>query len=290
MLRLFTLVLCLFVTLGARAAELKFATWNLEWLTERPAGDPALPPDVHPRRAEDFALLRHYALQLNADVVAVQEVDGRSVAQRIFPPDRYSLHLTQDRRVQRSGIAVRRGLQYDVNPDVIAIQGDPNLRLRSGADITLHLPEGDLRILAVHLKTGCTKRRLARSRNLSCSELQGQVPPIAAWITARRQQGQAFLLMGDFNRWMDARDQVWRELNRAAPLARATEGRSSPCWGREAFIDHIIAGGAARQWMQRESLRVLMYRETDPEWKPRLSDHCPVSVRLRVPDAVPARR
>lgn len=283
MLRLFTLLLCLSASLGARAAELKFATWNLEWLTERPAGDPALPPDVHPRHAEDFDLLRHYALQLNADVVAVQEVDGRAAAQRVFPPDRYSLHLTQDRRLQRVGFAVRRGLHYDVNPDVIAIEGDPSLRLRSGADITLHLPEGDLRILAVHLKTGCAKQRLTRARNLSCAELQAQIPPLAAWITARRQEGAAFLLMGDFNRWMDSRDQVWRELTKAAPLARATEGRSSPCWGREAFIDHIIAGGAARQWTQSDTLRVMVYQETEPVWKQRLSDHCPVSIRLRVP-------
>jgi hypothetical protein len=30
-------------------------------------------------------------------------------------------------------------------------------------------------------------------------------------------------------------------------------------------------------------LRVLRYRETGAEWKERLSDHCPVSVRLAVP-------
>jgi len=202
----------------------------------------------------------------------------------VFPPDRYSLHLTQDRRVQRVGIAVRRGLHYAVNPDVTAIEVDPELRLRSGADITLHLPQGDLRILSVHLKTGCARRRLTRDRSSSCAELEEQVPAIAAWIRARRQRGEPFLLMGDFNRWMDARDQVWRELNEAAPLTRATQGHSSPCWGREAFIDHIVAGGSARQWMQPETLRVLVYREADPVWKQHLSDHCPVSVRLLVPD------
>jgi endonuclease/exonuclease/phosphatase family metal-dependent hydrolase len=90
--------------------------------------------------------------------------------------------------------------------------------------------------------------------------------------------------MGDFNRHMDGRDQFWSALQRAAPLIRATEGHSSPCWGSESFIDHIILGDAARDWLVPDSLRVLSYRETGEEWKQRLSDHCPVSVRLRLPD------
>ena len=36
-------------------------------------------------------------------------------------------------------------------------------------------------------------------------------------------------------------------------------------------------------WMRPDTLTVLRYKETDPEWKDRLSDHCPVSVRLAVP-------
>jgi endonuclease/exonuclease/phosphatase family metal-dependent hydrolase len=94
--------------------------------------------------------------------------------------------------------------------------------------------------------------------------------------------------MGDFNRWMDdyrgRSDALWSALQQAAPLTRATEGFASPCWGGEHFIDHIIAGGMAREWLEPNTLHVLVFRETGDDWKERLSDHCPVSVRFQVPD------
>ena len=207
----------------------------------------------------------------------------RAVAARIFPPSGYSIHMTQDSVVQRVGIVVRNGLAYDINPDVTALALDPRDRLRSGADITMHLAAGSLRILAVHLKTGCNNGRLTRSRGRSCRELRTQIAPLRAWIAARQQEGVPFIVLGDFNRHMDGKDQLWGALQHAAPLLRATEGRSSPCWGGESFIDHIMAGGDARSWMQPATLKVLTYRETGDAWKDRLSDHCPVSVMFDVP-------
>jgi hypothetical protein len=140
------------------AGELKLATWNLEWLTDRPAGSPDLPADVVPKRPGDIALLARYAAELNADVIAIQEVDGPAIAARVFPPDRYTIHMTDDRVVQRVGLVVRRGIDFTANPDVTDLDPSP-LRLRSGADITLHLAAGPLRILAIHLKRGAGNRR-----------------------------------------------------------------------------------------------------------------------------------
>ena len=280
----YSLVLLLLLPSFTVAAELKLATWNLDWLTTRQDGDRELPAGTYTRKPEDIDLLRGSAAQLNADVIAIQEVDGAAVAARIFTPDKYSIHMSRDHVVQRVGLVVRRGFHYSVNPDVVSLRVDPDHRLRSGVDITLDLKPNPLRIVAVHLKTGCLDQPLERSKRRDCDELQQQVEPLVDWITARRAEGIAFAIIGDFNRHMNARDQFWSALSRAAPLIRADDSHSSPCWGGEEFIDHIVLGNAARDWLQSDSLRVLIYRETGEEWKNRLSDHCPVSVRLRVPD------
>ena len=279
------LLLLLLLAWPAGAAELKLATWNLEWLTLKAQGDPALPENVVPKRAEDHELLRRYAAMLDADVVAFQEVDGAEAAARVFPPDRYVLVLTDDQVVQRVGFAIRRGLVFERNPDLVALDIYPRAvrRLRSGADITLVWPGGRLRLLNVHLKTGCHEMRLTNpSRN--CETLRLQAAALQGWLAQRRDEGVPFVLMGDLNRRMSPTDDLLAALNAVTPLHRATEGRASPCWGGGAFIDHMLAGGAARAWLRAETLRVLVYRETDRAAQATLSDHCPVAVRMSLPD------
>jgi endonuclease/exonuclease/phosphatase family metal-dependent hydrolase len=290
LLLLVLIFLPLFRCPGTLAEELKIATWNLEWLTTRPAGDPGLPADITPKKPEDIARLRKYADVLAADLVAFQGVDGPEVAAQVFTPDRYAIHTTGDPVVQRVGLAVRRGLHFIANPDLAGLDLYPNARhrLRSGADITLELPRGQLRVLAVHLKTGCRQEALTEP-SYPCETLRGQLAPLRAWISQRQAEGTPFVLLGDFNRWMDVlggggNDPFFAAMTEVAPLARATAGRSSPCWGGGRFIDHIVAGGPARTWMQPDTLRVLVYRETGTEWRKILSDHCPVSVRFHVPE------
>ncbi len=276
------LILFLLTATAAHAGELKFATWNLNWLTFRDAG---LPENVKLREAEDWETLRGYAIALDADIVAIQEVDGPDAAARVFPPDRYVLHMTGDRVIQRVGFAVRRGIAFDINPDVRAIALEPGSRLRSGADITLRLPSGPLRVLTVHLKSGCQRASVTtRAPQRVCLTLISQFDVVDQWIAERRDEGVPFVLLGDFNRAMEKREKLIAKAQAVAPMIRVTEGLSSPCWNlRDSFIDHILVGGPARAWIVPNSVRVMTYRETDPVFKERLSDHCPVSVRLAGP-------
>lgn len=287
MLRRLLILLLLLLPWPAAARVLKVATWNLEWLTLRPAGDPGLPPDVKPRTPEDFARLSIYAKILDADVIALEEVDGPAAAARVFPPNLYAFHFTQDHVVQRVGFAIRHGIAFTANLDLRGLDPyppDAPEQLRSGADITLHLGTTNLRLLAVHLKTGCWDVPLHERRH-ACAVLREQLPVIEKWITARMRHGTPFLVLGDFNRVLHPRGRFLTGLDHITPLAVATAGYRNPCWGGHfsTFIDQILAGGAARQWLDPASFRVLVYRETAPIWRERLSDHCPLRVELNLP-------
>ncbi len=267
----------------ASAETLKFSTWNLNWLTIRSHAEAHLPTDVHARAPEDFERLAGYAAKLNADVVAFQEVDGPDSASRIFDPARYTILTIDEPVTQRVGLAIRRDIAASRNPDYTPLDVEPAARfpLRDGLDATLTLPGNrKLRILVVHLKTGCQTDRLATSHRVQCALFARQIAPLAAWVAARAREGVAFLLMGDFNRVLDEPEELGAALAEAAPLTRVTAGRADPCWDGGPFIDHIFVGGPARGWVLPGSLRVQLFRETGDRWRAWLSDHCPVSVRL----------
>ena len=109
-----------------RDATLQLATWNLEWLMTPqthaalrlhcvPEGEPgapvrSIPCDVARQRSrgrEDFDKLAEYAARLDADVIAIQEVDGPEAAKLVFRD--HDFCFTARRAVQNTGFAIRRG-------------------------------------------------------------------------------------------------------------------------------------------------------------------------------------
>jgi endonuclease/exonuclease/phosphatase family metal-dependent hydrolase len=272
------LALLLLLAAPASAQELKLATWNIAWLTTKPAGHPALPRRLAIRTEADYARLRDYAARLDADVVALQEVDGRLAAARVFDATRYDFHFTNEADVQGVGFAIRKGLRWRANNDLVAL--GLRERLRRGADISLETAAGPLRLLSVHLKGGCIRDRLDSPRP-ECDDLERQADILAGWLRARAAEGGAFAIIGDFNRRLNAEEGFLSRLTQAAPVTAVTEGAGNPCWGyNSGFIDNIVLGGPARQWLAGGSLRVMVFRENDRRLQDRLSDHCPVSVRM----------
>lgn len=271
---------------AASAHPLKLSTWNMDWLTDRPAGDPDFPPDVGRRTSADFSDLARYAAHLNADIIGLQEVDSVTAAHRVFPAGRYRIILSEDAIPQRVGLAVRGGIQVTENPlyQALAVVS-PAIHhpLRSGLDLTLTDGDTVLRVLVVHLKTGCWDAA-PTDRGHSCPILRQQMAVLNDWVLQRRDEGVPFAILGDFNRRLTSADPFMRALDAASPLTLVTAGKASPCWGGEYFIDHILLGNKARGWLVPNSLRVMTYQGASSARRSSLSDHCPVSVTLSLPD------
>lgn len=301
--------------------RLGLSTWNLEWLmtpaTRQALGRQCVPrqPDSDTRalpctpgrkppperNAADLQALSDHAQRLlndaQIDLVALQEVDGPSAARQVFGRGWRVDCFTGRAHPQNVGFAIREGLPYRCHGDLTALDTDGSSR--AGADLTLWpgTPHA-VRVLAVHLKSGCFTGRLDRQFG-PCQKLREQVPVIEQWIDARVREGVAFAVMGDFNRHLDvdaryeAGDDEAAPLNmvrawsddqpRGAVLWRATEGQPyRPCHRGDThrrYIDDIfISASLARRFEHRRMDR-LAYPDADEGLQ--LSDHCPLSWVLK---------
>jgi endonuclease/exonuclease/phosphatase family metal-dependent hydrolase len=271
---------------GHAPSPLTIASWNLEFLAERDGAG------CEPRTSDDYRAMRRIAETLHADVVAFQEAESVAAAARVFDPARYTI-IMEARPGQQSGtcgghrpdqpfnrqavgFAIRKGLAFDRNPDVTALQaGNPNLR--SGVDITLR-PAGHtpLRLLAIHLKSGC----FSGWDGKACATLLQQVPVVEAWIDKAASGPTRFAVLGDWNRRLaQSGDAVWARIDDGpsgdAKLRLADAGVPPACDPRyKDFIDHIVLD-------RRAAAEMTGFIETPYATPRHYSDHCPVSVTLR---------
>lgn len=263
------------------AAPLRLAAWNIEHLAETDNSG------CKPRVEADYARLRAYVDELDADVIAFQEVESAAAAARVFDPGRYQIIIEERQgsgarlecrglpgqflNRQATGFAIRHGIAFERHADFIALQlGDANLR--SAVDITLR-PSGQepVRLLSVHLKSGCAAGESAEA----CAVLREQIQLLEGWIDARDAGGR-FAVLGDFNRRLSlAEDSLWADLNDGDPQPlRLASGLQGPqCDPRfRTFIDYIVTADLGSPWAFREWL-------FDGE---NLSDHCAVSVDIQI--------
>jgi endonuclease/exonuclease/phosphatase family metal-dependent hydrolase len=296
---------------GSANDELKIATWNLEWFMQ-PETLRALTPACLPREAprdgarraipcdvahelarshEDIAALRKYARALDADVIALQEVDGIDAARLVFPD--YDFCFSGRIAVQNNGFAIRRGLPFSCGADLTALSLADDVR--RGVELILFpATPRELRLLSVHLKSGCARDPMDATR-ANCVELRRQVPLLESWIDAQAAGHKAFAVLGDFNR--DLRNEpagvsFWGEIDdgdpQGADLVNTAEGQTfqncMPSQTFSGFIDYIVLGRDMARGVVPGSFGRETYRPRDAARR-KLSDHCPVFIRLKVADA-----
>lgn len=270
------------------AGAIRVATWNIEWLNDQ--------PDVGnvPRTPQDYDRLAFYVQCLDADIIALQEVDGPTAAQRIFDPAIYDFHFGQGGGAQQVGFAYRKSLrQQNIKAQPMPDYADLSLggSLRPGALLQLQWANRELLLMSIHLKARCADNQvpLFESTNRDCRRLAQQVPILEAWIDEIAQENRPFIILGDFNRRFEIPDAFWPEIDdgnpRNADLTRTTEGRQGTCWpGRRerTFIDHIVYDQLANQLVIANTIWQHRYLPEHQNYDNVLSDHCPLSVDLQL--------
>ena len=297
----------------ASGNTLRLATWNLEWLIAprefRELTASCLPRNASPGNREryipcnvadelqrseaDFRALRKVAADLDADVVALQEVDGPVAARKVFP--KHEFCFTKRPGVQNNGFAIRKGIPFRCAPDVesLSLGG----RVRSGAHLVLYPDDRrEIHLLSVHLKAGCPRRPLDDPRR-DCETLAKQVPLLEAWIDEQAAADRRFAILGDFNHDFSIRGPArtddgtlrnfWAEIDDGEPagarLVNVSSGeRFVNCSAGQnygSYIDHVVLGEKLAADRRPGSFIRTTYDEGDA-LKRKLSDHCPIGVEV----------
>ena len=302
---------------GRAGDSLRLATWNFEWLVApenfvalkrtcvpqgaSPGGRRrTLPCDAAARlerSTADFEAIARYARQLDADVVALQEVDGPSAARRVFPKG-YRFCFTGAEAVQNVGFAVRDGIPFRCGPDLVELSLDG--RVRRGAELRLYPgTSAEIHLLAVHLKSGCGKRTLDVPRE-ACAQLARQVPVLERWIDAQAASGRPFAVLGDFNRELlwdtgpprtpdGAPRTLWSEIDDGDPpeadLVNAAEGERfvncHPGQNFSGYIDHILLSRSLAARKVPGSFHRVTFDPAEALHR-KLTDHCSIAVDVAI--------
>ncbi len=302
---------------------LTLATWNAEWFMDPVEFDKvaargcssgganpvarSLPCDVAKgtrnkrRSADDLTAQARYAAGLNADIVALQEVDGPGAAKLLFPAG-YSFCFAMrvatnpdgstEAPVQDVGFAVRDGVAFECKSAWREI-GLPDNSVRWAAQITVSPnTHSAIDMMAFHLKSGCPRKALDTPAD-PCPKLRTQTTLLHDRLAARPNNAPPLVLLGDFNRTLeftppdDPQTEMWPNLDvpgggerdltavsQTLPYQKCNAGDPF-----DSYIDQIVVSaslvprlGAAAHVTQDPA---------DVAAKLKISDHCAVRVELR---------
>ncbi len=343
---------------SSMAAQVKLGNWNIQTLVY--AGDPhTVFPDDYVRTASDFTDLKLWRDQAGADVFFLQEVTSPAAINEVFPTSEgwqycISGQFSKDEaigtgpvctaaeiappkpagatRSQYTAVAWRAQAGVTVGPvddytalNVKSVDSDGTIRdVRWGLDVSLTAGSTSLRVLVVHMKSGCFDDRVnfrlftvdpATTPPVkdACETLGRQMFPLHAWISAREAVGDAWMVVGDFNRRLDAgagrnQDEVLQAITAYSPGAdghdrdnrqditvyRAPYKVPSSCWADtlDALpanladadnynmlpIEFFLFGKTARTKLDPTSERQFAWLPSSAADPKRLSDHCPSTI------------
>jgi hypothetical protein len=217
----------------------------------------------------------------------------------LFFSGRYADDLITGRESDRiyTGFAVRRGAFDAVSKrDVpeLSVRHTDGRPTRWGTEILVEKDGNLLRLMSVHLKSGCHGGSLEPATVPDCITLAAQRAPLEGWIDAAAAAQVPFVIVGDWNRRIDVHgqgDHLWGEIDDADPpgldLWRLPFNHDSSCnSGFAKPIGFLVFDDRAWRSVNEPSFEEIVYDTGDWDAQRRTpSDHCPIVVVLDWPAA-----
>ena len=269
---------------------IKVTTWNILCLRENPDAVFCNTDEFgneFVRSPAQVEALREHALALGTDLLFLEEVENLAAVENLLPGWQV---FEVGSSGQKIALAIAPGSSVNVRGVSELSELDlGSSTLRPGLVAQVDHDGISVRILAVHLKSGCQIGDLATA-NSSCSALRDQLAVLKSWITERESQNQPYMLVGDFNRTLENNDPFYLGLEDAAgkPLLRLTLGQRPSCWDHlleapsyPSFIDHIIMSPSIVAAWGAPAFDIYNYTETYPNAWLYVSDHCAITASFQ---------
>jgi endonuclease/exonuclease/phosphatase family metal-dependent hydrolase len=183
---------------------------------------------------------------------------------------------------------LRKGIKYQ-NKGSFEELGLKMEGLRYGVVVEIFGDRDTINLLALHLKSGCFVDDYSTSKLRACEVLETQIETLDDWIENSIRENKKFIVLGDFNSRLTVENSMfWNKLvnmdNMPIGIQNGMQNLTG-CHPRYPdLIDHIILGPETSKLQIQNSQMVHFYSSTGRHMaeEDMLSDHCPVSLVLRL--------
>ncbi len=262
--------------------RITLGTFNMEWFGDNSADD------HKPRSEADDKLLALVLSDIDADVLAVQEVENEEALKRLLQhiakegSSEYRIALGVSGGKQKVGFLYRKPVELVSVREIDAIAVEKG-RTRAGLLAFFRVGGFEWAMLAVHLKSTSRADSTPELVQHSLALRTAQAAEILTFANSFQQTYSAkpLFILGDFNDSPGKKRTTLDILKHAPNLTFLTEDLASCSYSGLPTIDHIIAGSSATGRVLRGTLRTVNFRAMLPEKAAeRVSDHCPVVVQF----------
>ncbi|OGU56099.1 MAG: hypothetical protein A2X64_05420 [Ignavibacteria bacterium GWF2_33_9] len=257
---------------------LTIVTFNTEWL-----GDGI--NDTKPRSARDYELMARMLSTIQADIIALQEVENENALKKVCDYiDGYDFYVCEDKGRQNPAFLVSDKISFNIFGSFRQLIVEPN-KTRPGFIAEAKKGNFDFTLMNIHLKSTSRYDSTPELKKFSQIIRTRQAYALKGWIDSMEHfsKERDYIILGDFNDNPKKKSTTLYPLSEDRNIKFLTEFLKSTKNYRWLSIDHILVSNAAEQRIIQNSLHQIdfydLLKTKDSE---KISDHTPVVLSFEI--------